>query len=159
MISQYVAGFFFNEGHSRVILIEKKRPSWQTGLLNGVGGKVEQSDPDSTYAMRREFEEETGINTEYWNWKQFARLQGPVGPHSKLVEFVVDWFWSFGPMATHAPAQTTDERPSWYVLDELFACPELMIPNLRWLLPMAMTDIERRDSCSLFTVTETEKRP
>jgi len=114
-------------------------------------------DRDATVAMRREFEEETGFKTDYWNWKQFARLQGPTGK-GHLVEFVVDWFWTFVPMGSHAPAQTTDERPSWHVLDELFACPELMLPNLRWLLPMGMTDIERRDSCSLFTIAETERR-
>src|SRR5690349_13991679 len=36
----YALGFLF-DGTGRVVLIRKRRPAWQAGLLNGVGGKVE----------------------------------------------------------------------------------------------------------------------
>ncbi len=36
----YVVGFMFTEDEKQVVLIEKKRPEWQAGKLNGVGGKI-----------------------------------------------------------------------------------------------------------------------
>ena len=157
MIDHYVAGFHFNKEHSSVILIRKTHPKWQAGLLNGVGGHVEPSDKSTTDAMVREFLEETGIETPHYCWKQFARLQGSTHNSRRLVEFVVDWFWTTAPRELNTPTQTTDEKPDWFVIDELMACPGVMLPNLRWLIPLSINDIERRDSCSLFSITETER--
>lgn len=42
---QYVLGFLFNENLTKVVLVRKKRPEWQCGLLNGVGGKIEDGEP------------------------------------------------------------------------------------------------------------------
>ncbi len=36
-----VAGFLFDESRERVVLIKKQKPEWQSGRLNGVGGKIE----------------------------------------------------------------------------------------------------------------------
>lgn len=70
-MKQYVVGFIFNWQLNKVLLIEKDRPEWQKGLLNGIGGKVE--DIDECYgdndkfktAMRRESIEECGIECEW----------------------------------------------------------------------------------------------
>lgn len=37
----YVVGFMLDQAREHVVLIEKNRPAWQAGKLNGVGGKVE----------------------------------------------------------------------------------------------------------------------
>lgn len=36
--NRYVVGFCFNSDLSQIILIEKNKPEWQKGYLNGVGG-------------------------------------------------------------------------------------------------------------------------
>lgn len=83
---EYTLGFAFNEEMNRVILIKKNRPSWQAGLLNGVGGEVESFDASPVAAQVREFREETGIETTTAEWKLFASLNGE--------NFVVDCFWT-----------------------------------------------------------------
>lgn len=62
---QYVIGLMFNERGNHVALIEKNRPEWQAGKLNGIGGKIEQG--ESPYeTMVREFQEETGVLYKDW---------------------------------------------------------------------------------------------
>ena len=56
-MKQYVLAFAFTEDKSEIILIEKQKPDWQKGKLNGVGGKVELTDTNETEAMIREFRE------------------------------------------------------------------------------------------------------
>lgn len=87
-MKRFVCGFFFNKTKTEVLLIEKKRPDWQRGLLNGVGGHIETKDEDTSIsgvistlryetpreAMVREFQEETGIKTTHANWEEFAVL-------------------------------------------------------------------------------------
>lgn len=60
----YVVGFFHNE--INVVLIEKQCPEWQKGLLNGVGGHIEEGEMPLG-AMCREFQEETGLDVRNWN--------------------------------------------------------------------------------------------
>lgn len=71
----YVLGFAFS-GQSRVALILKSRPTWQAGLLNGIGGKIE-GDETPLEAMRREFREETGADVAEALWRHFGVLHGP----------------------------------------------------------------------------------
>ena len=70
----YVLGFAFTTD-GRVALIQKKRPAWQAGKLNGIGGKVEATE-DSLSAMRREFREETGVDTPAKAWQYRGRMFG-----------------------------------------------------------------------------------
>ena len=39
-MQEYVCGLLFSVDRTRVLLIRKRRPAWQAGRLNGVGGKV-----------------------------------------------------------------------------------------------------------------------
>jgi 8-oxo-dGTP pyrophosphatase MutT (NUDIX family) len=62
-------GFFMRAAVDEVVLMIKKRPAWQSGQLNGVGGHCEAKDhmgPRQT--MSREFEEETGAMVRMWEW-------------------------------------------------------------------------------------------
>ena len=68
----YVLGFAIQDG--KVLMIEKNRPDWQAGKLNGIGGKVEESDLCPLYAMVREFSEETGIETIDSDWKYITAI-------------------------------------------------------------------------------------
>lgn len=69
---EYVVGFAFTP-NSRVVLIEKQRPDWQRGKLNGVGGKVEIGEGFHA-AMAREFYEETGV--EHNDWRLAGIMHG-----------------------------------------------------------------------------------
>src|SRR6187551_944090 len=60
----YACGFLFSPDRARVLLIRKRRPAWQAGKLNGVGGKIEPSDDSPLAALTREFREEAGITIE-----------------------------------------------------------------------------------------------
>jgi 8-oxo-dGTP diphosphatase len=61
----YVVGFLFGHDKTMVALIKKSRPEWQKGMLNGIGGKIENSENALT-AMRREFKEEAGADVSDW---------------------------------------------------------------------------------------------
>lgn len=90
----YVVGFAMDD-LGQVVLIRKKRPEWQAGLLNGVGGHIEtvcrrhdhinsshnsgcaENFPETPVAaMVREFREETGVGLSANRWgDHIARIE------------------------------------------------------------------------------------
>jgi 8-oxo-dGTP diphosphatase len=64
-MKHYVVGFVFDPARQQVLLVRKNRPSFQAGLLNGVGGKVE-SHETSHAAMQRECAEECDLHISDW---------------------------------------------------------------------------------------------
>ena len=70
----YCLGFAFSLDLKKVLTIRKKRPAWQAGRLNGIGGKQEPGET-ALQAMKRECLEETGVHIE--NWEYFATIEGP----------------------------------------------------------------------------------
>ena len=68
----YAIGFLFNKDLTKVALINKNKPGWQKGKLNGIGGKIGHEKP--ICAMCREFEEETGKKTTPHDWIHFAEI-------------------------------------------------------------------------------------
>ena len=71
----YVLGFLFTDDFSHVLLQLKNRPAFAAGKLNGVGGKVKETEPPE-YAMHREWYEETG-ERDIRPWVEFAHVAGP----------------------------------------------------------------------------------
>lgn len=147
--ARFVCGFAIY-GRGDIVLIEKKRPAWQCGKWNGVGGRIEAGESDAA-AMRREFREETGADVE--TWEHFATL---ATDHGTEVVF-------FRALLDERPAlqMVTDENPSWWFIDSL---PET-IPNLRWLIPMALREststgmpfkLSERDAPDEFTELRTQ---
>lgn len=122
-----VCGFFFDPGNTSVVLIRKRRPDWQAGLLNGVGGKVEEGE-FAHDAMVREFEEETGVRHE--DWRLFCVLRDEVNGYE------VHYFRAFGDVTR---CRTTTDEEIELVMPG--AVPvSAVIPNLTWLIPMALDD-------------------
>lgn len=62
----YCLGFLTDPTGTQVLLMEKRRPSWQAGRLNGIGGKVEEGE-DALGAMVRECREETTLEVADWS--------------------------------------------------------------------------------------------
>lgn len=131
---RYVVGFLFCR--DEVLLIEKARPTWQAGRLNGVGGHVEDGE---TYAqaMQREFLEETGIQST-GVWERFAHLSGDDSDPERMAAggtlFEVAFFRAdAGGDDRPTPRADTDERLRWCWVKEL----ENVLPNLHWLIPLA----------------------
>jgi len=138
--ARYVVGFLFDKTETRVLLINKTRPEWQAGKLNGIGGRVEDGEtPDE--AMRREFVEEVGIDCK--SWKYFCTL-------SDERDWQIDFFYSTGDVWS---ADTlTDEVPQ---VCAVHALTSKVIPNLRWLIPMALS--MKHERIDYFEVQEKQR--
>lgn len=123
-MTKYVAGFLFNDIGSMVALIEKQKPEWQKGCWNAIGGKIEEGE-SPLKAMRREFEEETGVALD--SWKRFVTLQGN--------GWEVHFFSAYSTEALQRTRTTTDETVSWFWAK---SGPPKEMANLRWLINMAL---------------------
>ena len=125
-MTKYVVGFYYVTNPNMVLLIEKNRPEWQKGLLNGVGGHIE-NDESAVEAMQREFFEEAGLKI--IGWRGFLEI-------SRQPDFHVSFFYfkgDRGEMNTiHA---RTDEKLSWHAVNRL---PDTIIPNLAWIVPLSL---------------------
>jgi 8-oxo-dGTP diphosphatase len=131
-MSEYVVGFMLESLSDRVIVIRKQKPLWQSGLLNGVGGKIEAGETPID-AMRREFLEEAGF--EHHNWRPVAVL----GKSWKVHVFAatVRRFPDF----VGQPGQINDiGEPIEIVRISELPMRRDLIKNLRWLIPLCFED-------------------
>jgi 8-oxo-dGTP diphosphatase len=124
----YSCGFLFSRDRKRVLLIRKRRPAWQAGKLNGLGGKIEAAETP-LQAMVREFREEAGLTID--DWQEVLTITG------------ADWrghfFRGFG--SIEEAQAITDEQLEIYPVDSL---PRDTIPNLHWMVPLLLDhDIEK----------------
>ncbi len=129
-MTEYVAGFYFNEDFSQVALIQKQRPSWQKGKLNAIGGKIEDGEAPKD-AMVREFKEESGVDTNTSKWVEFLELSG--------YDFKVYFYKTVGPNINELIGQEDELIYKCYV--NTFGNQDV-IPNLRWIIPMALENSE-----------------
>lgn len=127
-----VCGFIFDLTASRVVLIEKKRPAWQAGKYNGVGGKIKGNDETPASAMSREALEECGVNVPPEHWRHVATCRGvPRDP------FTLWFFCCFTDQAKHAKT-LEDERVRVVPLAEVPATRTIY--NLQWLIPLCLDE-------------------
>ena len=128
MTTDYVLGFAFDDVCENVVLIRKIRPPWQKGLLNGIGGHVEETDIHFHAAMVREFQEETGLLVERWD--HFVTL-------GRENDFLCACFRAFGVPLDEIQTMT-DETVKVFPVHNLSVG---IVSNLRWLIPLAL-DLE-----------------
>ncbi len=124
-MKRYVCGFAFSPDRKQVNLIEKKRPAWQNGKANGIGGHIEHNE-SPIGAMVREWQEETGIVTSPERWELCFVL---TDFNRKYLE--VCFFRSFSDF-TKTRGVTSERVIATDVSD--FHVP--VIPNLRWIIPL-----------------------
>lgn len=152
-MKEYVVGFLFNakpKGRSvppgtTVLLIKKTHPDWAKGKYAGVGGSVEFGESIEA-AMSREFEEETGLYIP--KWERFVEYIGTRDNEQYKLHF----FRAFSVKIYRAKSTTEEkvERCSTYAL------PVECIPNLRWLIPMALS--MDREYAAAFSIVEEGSR-
>lgn len=142
-MQEYVVGFLFNNALDKVTLIRKNKPDWQKGLLNGPGGKIENNESPSR-AMTREFREECGI--ELKEWDLFCTIY--------FKEAAVYFFKKRLPVGMRMEDLTrsvTSETLEYIYIHSLPS--ERTIPNLQWLIPMAIS-FSKGECAKAFEVTE-----
>lgn len=124
-MTEYVVGFAFDDNEKNVILVRKRRPEWQKGLLNGPGGHLEIGE-NMHEAMSREFKEEAGIETNPYVWRHRITIQGKGWRVYFLSIKLIDKVF-------YSAKTLTDELVTFVNVSELFKFS--MINNLRWMIP------------------------
>lgn len=127
-MQKYTVGLLFSEDLKTVILINKRRPEWQIGKLNGIGGHIEENEKPQD-CMTREFKEETGV--EIRDWSLFATL-------TDTEKWLVYFFRSVvsNDLISRCQTQTDEEVIQISLRDPL---PENTIENLKWMIPLALS--------------------
>lgn len=140
--ANYTCCFVFDDREANVLLIRKSHPAWQEGKLNGIGGKIEPGETPYDCA-RREVREEAGIDVP--GLTLFARLRDADALHPFEVFFFrasVDASTFYCAAEYEAP-QSTDHDPEFIEVsgtsgNDLDIISEELIPNLNYLIPMAL---------------------
>lgn len=122
---RYVVGFLFNEVRDNVLLIRKNKPAWQAGLLNGIGGKIEEGETPEL-AMIREFLEETGER--FSAWRKFAIMFGSEWECHCFCGFNSDSHWNARTMESEIVIRIP--------VDKLNTAK--CVSNLPWLISLAL---------------------
>lgn len=124
-MKKYVVCLLFNESLSQVCLIEKKRPDWQVGLLNGPGGKREGGEA-SHEAATREFYEETGVFIN--SWVPLCTKKG--------FDYEVTFFVKKDSRLLSMVRTMTDEQVGVYDIKHID--PSKLVSSIEWMLPLAI---------------------
>jgi 8-oxo-dGTP diphosphatase len=130
-MQKYVLGFMFSPDYKNVLLIEKNRPEWQRGKINGVGGKVGNGERYEN-AMVREFQEETGVTTLSTDWNWLCQF----GDDTYLVEV----FWTTSEDWNKAES-ITDETIFKASVALLNNYSDSLLPNVKWMVPLAIDKV------------------
>lgn len=126
--TEYVCGFMFDtldHPFGRVLLINKLRPDYQKGKLNGIGGRVEPGESHAQ-AMIREFHQETGLMVT--DWIYFCQMR-------YINKATVHFFYAQGDI--EAARVQTDEKLQIMGVNAMLNV-WCIVSDLRWLIPMAL---------------------
>lgn len=137
---KYAVGFLFDAAYSAVALIRKNKPAWQKGLLNGIGGKIEETDQHPHAAMVREFHEETGGDV--YSWLHYARMEGG--------GWTVECFAATGDFR-NLRSNEEEQVEIIPIIDRTIVRADT-IENLPWLINLAIDSME--DGHPRFTVAQ-----
>jgi 8-oxo-dGTP diphosphatase len=138
----YACGFLFSLDRQYVALINKERPDYQAGKINGIGGKVDVGETPHR-AMVREFQEEAGVLIP--EWQRLAKIE--------RLDGTVHFFSAFSDDIDLIQTMT-DELVNLHLVKEAVHYPNLM-PYLRFLIPLALDDGDIEKPIYLFDRTPT----
>jgi len=134
----YTLGFVVFRGVNKILLMEKRKPEFQKGFLNGLGGKPED-DEGFTDCIIREIEEESGLKTNTKDWNYFCKMVG------------ADWeVYCFISMLDHKRMEgiSTKEEEKIVILDlnKINTCYPNLLGNIPWLVGMGIDSIMNKDA-------------
>lgn len=125
-ITKATLGFIFSPNLEQVALIQKNRPSWQAGKLNGLGGKCEKGETYTT-CLSREVKEESALNIPRHSWQKLGNItwkEWRVAVFATRIEETL----------VNTARSLTDEKVFWVSTQQL---PQNCMTNLHWLIPLA----------------------
>ena len=135
-MKEYVVGFAFDHSCKSVLLIYKRTPEWQRGLINGIGGKIKKGELP-IQAMVREFKEETGVETDNSDWIYFCLMTA--GKEEIYCYYMIG--------GAHDATSMEDEVVRWFEVGDV----NDFISNLNWLIPLALEDdLQKNKGINLF---------
>ncbi len=123
---EYTLGFIFNADLHKVLLVHKQKPDWQSGHLNGIGGKLNQGESPVECISRETFEE-SKLAIPLSAWKTSGVIQQSVGN--------VGIFCAIYRGNLSDAAQGDYEEVEWFDVEQL---PKNVLDNLRWIIPLAL---------------------
>ena len=135
---KYTVAFIFNSSMSKVLLVHKEKPEWQLGKLNGIGGKYEEGE-SGAQCIARETREESTLEIPEDKWLRIGTIsqdRGNVGVYTAIYD---------GELSNAVKGHY--EEVEWF---EVNALPQNVIPNLRWLIPMAIEKLTYTDTFQHF---------
>ncbi|WP_170221885.1 NUDIX hydrolase [Neptunomonas concharum] len=122
----FVVGFLFNPSLTHVVLIEKNKPLWQKGRLNGLGGLVNDGESISN-AISREVFEESGVMLPPQLWSQFHKT-------TNKDDKIVHYFFAVSSLANKAKSNEK-EKVSLVSINQL---PSNCLHDIKKLIMLAM---------------------
>lgn len=124
-MEKFTLGFVFNSDSSKVLLIHKQKPDWQSGRINGIGGKIEAGE-SALDCIVRECQEECLLDIPRKNWYRYALIEQAIGD-------VVVFAAKFSKDMSGAK-QNDYEMIEWF---DTLHLPSNALSNLQWLILMA----------------------
>jgi 8-oxo-dGTP diphosphatase len=132
-MQKYVVGFIFNKDLDSVLLMHKNRPAWQDGLINGLGGKVEEGE-DTFTTISREIEEESGLIIEESEWIKSGKVYSGT--------FTMDVFGCVYDGDKEDATTKEDEEIEWFTISSL---PPNTVENIPWLVHITLDKIKNNN--------------
>jgi len=129
----------FDPTLTKVVLIRKNKPEWMAGLLNAVGGHVEEGETFEQ-AAQREYHEETGHLTPLEAWVPFMRLFRPGNSPETLR--TLECYWCVCDIM-HQAKSMTEELVGVFDVQSLVSHEDIVKDTL-WILLMAREAASRR---------------
>lgn len=139
MNTKYTVGFIFDETFEHVLLIHKTKPSWQSGLVNGLGGKIEPGE-NMYECIVREIKEESDLETQKDKWVFVGNMS------SNTISLDILGYVYKGDLNNIKTVE--DEVVEWFKTASL---PKNIISNLSWLIPITIDKLQNKgfDSFSI----------
>lgn len=141
----YILGFAFDQ-FGAVALIEKKRPAWQAGKWNGIGGHREDGETGHQ-GISREFHEETSMLIPPAAWRHVGGIHKGTDYRCLVYTVTVDL------LQVHS---ATDERVKVFVPGEEAIYP--LIGNVGALIALCRIKPDAEGTIPLFELDYTARR-
>lgn len=135
----FCVGFLFSKDGWHVALVEKKRPSWQAGKYNGIGGGVEKGE-NALQAQIREFKEETSLD--FNEWERIGVMKCPSCDVEIFRGFLEKDYNDRENLPSLKPEKRNDgkelEVPRWIGMWEIAECRTDFLHNVPWLIDFCL---------------------